>query len=234
MKKISLIVVLFFSIVSFSQQSYKYVIVPAKFEFLSKENQYNVNSLTKSFFDTEGFTTFYNTDNLPENLAKNRCIALQVYVGEENKMFSTNITIQVKDCSGKILVESKKGTSREKDFQKAYNEAFRMALTSLKGQLNIETEEKKPIVLTEVAENPNEIEFKNDPALLVAIPVENGYKLVDSDPKTVLTIQKTSSDDIFMAQKGNQQGTFLKKMNGWFFEYYQDGKLISEKVNVKF
>jgi hypothetical protein len=29
-------------------------------------------------------------------------------------------------------------------------------------------------------------------------------------------------------------GVFLKKINGWFFEYYQKETLVSEKVEVKF
>lgn len=41
-------------------------------------------------------------------------------------------------------------------------------------------------------------------------------------------------DDVFIGKKGEIQGTFLKKINGWYFDYYQEGKLISEKVSVKF
>jgi hypothetical protein len=69
---------------------------------------------------------------------------------------------------------------------------------------------------------------------LFALPIENGYKIVDSEPKVVYFIQNTSNENVFMAKKGDIQGTFLKKNTGWFFEYYQEGKLISEKVNVKF
>jgi uncharacterized beta-barrel protein YwiB (DUF1934 family) len=34
--------------------------------------------------------------------------------------------------------------------------------------------------------------------------------------------------------KGNSQGAFIQKGNEWFFEYYENEKLVSEKVAVKF
>jgi len=37
---------------------YKYIIVPKKFDFLKKENQYRVNSYTKFLFDKEGIRYF--------------------------------------------------------------------------------------------------------------------------------------------------------------------------------
>jgi hypothetical protein len=58
--------------------------------------------------------------------------------------------------------------------------------------------------------------------------------LVDSDPKTIMLIYKTSHSDVFIAEKNDFTGVFLKKNNGWFFEYYQNNNLISEKVEVKF
>jgi hypothetical protein len=44
----------------------------------------------------------------------------------------------------------------------------------------------------------------------------------------------TSIENVFTAKKGTITGTFLKKNSGWFFEYYQNDTLLSEKVEVKF
>lgn len=241
MQKLSLIIVFFVSIVSFSQKKYEYVIVPKKFEFL-KENEYNLNALTKSFFETEGFSVYYNSDEFPKELAHNRCLAFYVDAIETNKLFTTNIVIQIKDCQNKILFESLQGSSRDKSYEIAYKEAFRFALTSLKGQLNFkntfnkkEVAEKTVIVEDVVAEViPTTPQKSSNPNQLFALPIENGYKLVDSEPNVIYIIQNSSDVNVFIALKGEIHGVFQKKINGWYFDYYQDGKLISEKVSVKF
>ena len=53
-------------------------------------------------------------------------------------------------------------------------------------------------------------------------------------PNVIYTIQETSVSNIYIAQKGTVNGVFQKKIDGWYFDYYQNGKLISEKVSVKF
>ena len=44
----------------------------------------------------------------------------------------------------------------------------------------------------------------------------------------------TSNPTMYTAIKENVTGVLISKDNQWFFEYYQDEKLISEKINVKF
>jgi len=241
MKKLILVFVVLVSMFSFSQEKYEYVIVPKKFEFL-KENEYNLNALTKSFFETEGFIVYYDTDELPIDLANNRCKALFANAVESNKLFTTNVVIEIKDCQNKILIESFKGSSREKSYEIAYKEAFRFALTSLKGQLNFKNNfekkevEEKPVIVEDVVAEviPATPQKSTNPNQLFALPIENGYKLVDSVPNVIYIIQNSSEGNVFIASKGEIHGVFHKKINGWYFDYYQDGKLISEKVSVKF
>ena len=242
MKKLMLVFVVLVSLFSFSQEKYEYVIVPKKFDFFTNENEYNLNALTKSFFETEGFVVYYDKDQLPKDLAENRCKVIYADAVENNNMFKTRITIQIKDCQNKILLESFEGTSSEKTYKIAYNEAFRFALTSLKGQLNFknnfekkEIEEKPSVVEDVVAEViPKTPQKSTNPNQLFALPIENGYKLVDSVPNVIYIIQNSSEGNVFIASKGQIHGVFQKKINGWYFDYYQDGKLISEKVSVKF
>ncbi len=242
MKRFFVLAVLLVATISLAQEKYEYVIVPTKFDFFKNENEYNLNALTKSFFETEGFAVYYDKDELPKDLAENRCKAFYVDAVENNNMFKTRITIQIKDCQNKILLESFEGSSREKTYKIAYNEAFRFALTSLKGQLNFknnfdkkEVEEKHVVVEDVVAEViPATPQKSTNPNQLFALPIENGYKLVDSVPNVIYIIQNSSEANVFIASKGEIYGVFQKKINGWYFDYYQDGKLISEKVNVKF
>ena len=51
-------------------------------------------------------------------------------------MFITKINFELKDCANKIIYTSIQGSSKEKEYQKSYNESFRMALSAMKGQLN--------------------------------------------------------------------------------------------------
>jgi len=58
--------------------------------------------------------------------------------------------------------------------------------------------------------------------------------LIDTTPKIVLTLLKTSEENYYIASNGTVNGIVLKENENWFFEYYKDGKLISDKLLVKF
>ena len=103
MKKLFLLLLLGFSF-SFAQGNYKYVVVPLKFSFFNENNKYNLNAMTKSFFEREGFEAFYDTDQFPKELAQNRCSALFVNVIENNNLFVTKINVEIKD--NKVLLVS--------------------------------------------------------------------------------------------------------------------------------
>ncbi len=233
MKKIALFLLLVTYTFSFAQENYKYVIVPKKFSFFNEENKYNTNLLTKSFFENEGFQVFYDTDSMPTELSKNRCLALFVDVNENNSLFQKKVTIQIKDCYNKMLYISVQGVSKEKEFDKAYSVAFRAALSSLKGKMKFKNSNE---VSTEtVTKSLPVTEIKNTTAnALFAIPLQNGFKIVDDVPNVVYELLATSMENVYSAKKGSISGTFLKKNAGWFFEYYENDKLVSEKVNVKF
>lgn len=232
MRKLVLLLMLFGFSFSFAQENYKYIIVPKKFSFFKEENKYNLNVMTKTFFEKEGFEVYFDTDEFPKDLAENRCLALIVNPTENNSMFSTKITIELKDCYNKITYTSEEGTSKQKEFQKGYTEAFREALSSMKGKLNI----KKSVVNSNDPEvvKPVVAEVKKATEKLSAIPTESGYNLVNEQSETIINLQKTSNSNIFTATKGTLSGILIKKNSGWFFEYYEGEKLISEKIDVKF
>ena len=238
MKKIILIITLFLSSISFAQESYKYIIIPSQFSFFKEANKYGLNELTKSFFEKEGFQVIYDTDKFPNDLAENRCSALYTNVLEKSNMLTTTITFEIKDCQNNLLLTSKEGDSRDKEYQKAYNESFREALISMRGLLRFKPVEivkpiENPVVISENKPNTNAAIIVNENQLF-AIPISNGFKLVDSEPKTIMLVKSTSAENVFIAQKEEISGVLLKKNNVWFFEYYNGDKLISEKVEVKF
>lgn len=237
MKKLLFFLLLLGFSFSFAQENYKYVIVPKKFSFFSDENEYNTSSMTKAFFEKEGFIVYYDTDQFPSDLANNRCLAFYVNALKKSNMFITKINFELKDCANNLIYTSIQGSSREKEYQKSYNESFRMALGAMAGQLNFTNSstgnaliEKETVIATPIA-----VESKNVPMeRLTAIAIQNGYKLVDSVPTVIYELLATSIENVFTAKKGTISGTFLKKNTGWYFEYYQGDQLVSEKVDVKF
>jgi hypothetical protein len=290
MKRYFLVLLLFVSFSGYSQNTisnYKYVVVPEKFNFLKQKDQYSLNSLTKGLLEYKGFTVYFDNAELPGEVANNKCLALSADVLEKSGMFSTTITLVLKDCKGNIVFKSKEGTSREKEFKIAYNMALRDAFTSLnqlpysyngstnepvpptiattapavsakptvtastvpvKSTDSVTNKPVEPVITTPAPVAPvkpteaaSTVPVKsmevvsNQPAgTLYAQAIANGYQLIDTTPKIVLTLLKTSAENYFIASNATVNGIVLKKNEGWVFEYYKDGKLVSEKLLVKF
>jgi hypothetical protein len=263
MKRYVLVLFLFLPFLGYSQNTinnYKYVVVPEKFSFLKENDQYLLNSLTKALLQDKGFTAYFDNAELPAEVANNKCRALSADLLEKNGMFTTSLTLLLKDCQGNIVFKSKEGKSREKDYRAAYDMALRDALTSVSYTYNASANESAPPVVTTTAsaapEKPiatttSTVPVKpvvaattpakateavtNQPVgTLYAQAIANGYQLIDTTPKIVLTLLKTSAENYFIASNATANGIVLKKGEDWFFEYYKDGKLISEKLLVKF
>ena len=66
------------------------------------------------------------------------------------------------------------------------------------------------------------------------VATENGYNLMTIGANsTIFQIFKTSSKDVFLAQRNNVNGILIKKANTWFFEYYNQNRLQSEQIEVE-
>jgi hypothetical protein len=243
---------LFIASYCFSQSvnDYKAVIIPVKYDFLKTENQYRLQTLTKFNLEKAGFTAFYSNESIPKELS-DRCNMLYVDVQKENAFLITKLFITLKDCYGTIVFQSGFGKSREKDFQVSYIEALNEAFQSVyalnykysgKTSTDIKsvpvlqsiTVAAVPSVTTKKEVSESKISENKSDDLLYAQPTAYGYQLIDSEPKVVMKVYKTSNPASFMATKGSVQGVLVAKDNQWFFEYYQNDQLISEKVEVKF
>lgn len=276
MKRYILLFLLLSSFSVYAQNTinnYKYVVVPEKFSFLKQSDQYGLNSLTKALLAEKGFTVYLDNAELPSEIANNKCQALNVDLLEKNSMFTTSLTLLLKDCQGNVVFKSKEGKSREKEYRVSYNLALRDAFTSLdavpyayNGATNAQpvqstvTTTAPPVVTvngstqaaivtssatvttapaiaantTATVAKPVQVETNQPSGTLYAQAIANGYQLIDTTPKIVLTLLKTSVQDYFIANNGTSNGIVLKKNDSWFFEYYKDGKLNSEKLLVKF
>jgi hypothetical protein len=163
----------------------------------------------------------------------------------------------LKDCSGNIIFKGKEGRSREKEFYAAYTEALNEAFSSLKN-VPYKYDSTQPAQAQQSAAAPSAASTTAPvmPAsaaspqgsasplqaaadisgTLYAQVMPNGYQLIDTIPKKVLTLLKTSVPDCFLAETVGRasNGIVFKKNGEWFFEYYKDGTLVSQKLAIRF
>jgi hypothetical protein len=250
--KIRILFLLFFvASYSFSQSvnDYKAVIVPLKFEFLKSNNQYRLATISKFELGKTGFQAYYDNDPISDQNIL-RCDLLNFDVVSKKSFLTTKLYIVFKDCYGKIIFQSETGVSREKDYELAYREALNGAFVSVyalnykytgENKVSLVSSVKAEAVTEEVVPpalkvNSDELVglAKTNAKLLYAQPTVAGFQLVDSSPSVVMTVYRTSLEECYIALKGNRQGVLIEKDHQWFFEYYQDDKLISEKIEVKF
>jgi hypothetical protein len=244
MKVVALLLAVFFTVTARSQNtinSYKYVLVPERFEFLKTDNQYGLNTLTKTLLEGVGFTTFMTNEALPAEVADNKCNALKAELVEKKKFLATGLILLLKDCQGTIIYKSEEGKSREKEWGAAYAEALKNAFTSLDAaQYKYDSTRATQVIPTTVSVAPAAVAaatpatFTENKDVLYAQANSTGYQLIDTSPKKVMTLLKTSQQDNFIADDGVSKGIVFRKNGEWFFEYYKDDKLVSLKLNIKF
>ena len=255
MKKF-LILFLLFTAVGFAQNlnGYQYAMVPAKFTFLKEENMYNLNLLTKMYLQKYGFETYYSNETAPDEFVNSNCNKIYIDVLENNNMFITKLKVVIKDCKGTVLATSEEGTSRDKEYRVAYNEALRMAFDNfgiLKTHKFQPTEKSLGMIgepaqslenteKSEVLEKGlySKKELASDQMFIKqynVVATKNGFNLIttDSDYK-IFQIFKTTSNEIFITNRDNVFGVLIKKNNNWFFEYYDENVLKSELIKVAF
>jgi len=244
-----LLIALLSSFIGFSQSvnDYKAVIVPLKYDFLKTENQYRMSTMTKSNLSKAGFQAFYVNEELPAGYG-DRCDLLYVDVKRDNGFLITKLFVEFKDCYGKVIYTSEIGKSKEKDYEVAYRECLDLAFVSISklhykysGKAVASTVKTSsatvaaPVVAAATLVAATPAPDLKDPNLLYAQPTESGYQLIDKTPKVVMKLLKTSQSNVFIAIKDNVQGSLILKEDGqWYFESYQNDKLVSEKIVVKF
>tara|TARA_R110002049_G_scaffold148175_1_gene311050 strand:- start:6588 stop:7412 length:825 start_codon:yes stop_codon:yes gene_type:complete len=146
---VSFILISLYGIAQKNINDYKYIIVPKEYNFSKSEDQYQLNSLTKFLFNKYGYDAYF-TDELPEDLKSDRCLALMASVtNEKGSMFKTKLQIELKDCYDAVVMTSKIGESRIKTYDKAYSQALRDAFETFKEleySYVAEEETEKPMV----------------------------------------------------------------------------------------
>ncbi|HWB25571.1 MAG TPA: hypothetical protein VG738_08830 [Chitinophagaceae bacterium] len=251
MKARILIIFLLFAAAGHAQQNllnnYRYVMVPYKYSFSKTDNQYGLSTTTKALLEQKGFVVFFDNDTLPPALAANRCSMLTADVQDNSGMFTTKLTLLLKDCNGRIIFQGKEGKSREKEYYPAYNAALQDAFASLNAmayKYDGTQPAQQPQATAAVTQPAVAVPQPSSPvvstpvsagsSVLYAQPTATGYQLVDTSPKKVLSLFKTSVQDYYIAQAETGSGLVFKRNGEWFYEYYQGDTLVSRKLEIKF
>lgn len=177
-----------------------------------------------------GFKAYLDTDILADDITN--CNKINVDVVIDGNLFTTKLKVVLTDCKNNILFTSAEGKSKSKEYKVTYNEALRSAFDSFNTlHYRYSPTEKKD--KEHVRSNTLDSTNRNSDVLFVQ-PMPHGFQLVNSTPKVIIKFFVTSNKDCFIAEKENINGVLLTINNQWYFEYYQEGKLTSEKVDVKF
>lgn len=194
--------------------NYKYIIVPKRFGAFKTENKYQTSTLVKHLFTEKGFTVVYD-DELPEDLANNRCLGLTADLLNNSSLFATKTAITLKDCQNNEVFRTIEGRSKIKDYRDAYWEALKESFVSFDGMDYAYTPKEK--IKTKVAdEKPVTISFKDDvksmdnepnPKVVeqVATPEKQIYK--NKQPVASNITQAEAVEEPKEAQKMEEQGT---------------------------
>lgn len=243
MKKVLLSLILLLSFASYSQNinDYQYVIVPKKFTFLKEADKYGLNTTVKLLLQKYGFKAYFDDESFAEENNGNRCDFLSADLVNESGFMITKLKVSLKDCKGNVVYQTQMGSSRDKKYTVAYNQALRAAAQSFE-TLNYSYTGKSvtnQVSPSEVVEEittvtPDVVPSSNSGVFFFAQPIPNGYQVVNSEPKVVMRLFITSQKNVFLAVRENRQGVVILKNNQWFFEYYENGNLVSESINLKF
>ena len=138
---------------------YKYIIVPKKFSDFKSENQYQTSTLVKFYFTKNGFNAIYD-DEMPLDLAENRCLGLVADLKNNSSLFTTKVSIALKDCHNVEVYRSIEGASKIKEYDEAYKEAIQESFVSFTG-MDYKYEPKEP---NDIKSSENEIivSFRDD------------------------------------------------------------------------
>jgi hypothetical protein len=125
----------------------------------------------------------------------------------------------------------------KEDYEGAQSKTIKKALTTAVAQIKM-ADSKVASEQAKDAENKANTFWEKNQSLagivLYAQAVDNGFQLVDSTPKIVLNIISTSQPGYYNANVDKKYGVVFMKNSQWVFEYFVEGKLISEQLIIKF
>jgi len=112
--------------------NYKYIIVPTKFDAFKKANEHQTSTLIKYMLVENGFNAVYD-NAMPVDLVGDRCLGLLLDLKDDSSLFTTKVTLILKDCLSNEVYTTKEGISKQKEYKSAYTEAIKECFQTLTG-----------------------------------------------------------------------------------------------------
>ena len=232
MKKIVIAILILLTTFSYSQNSqkkYKYILVPLQYGFTSEPNQFQLNVLTRVMLKEEGFEVYMSEgEKKPREVTENQCLALKADVIKDGGLFTTKLIFRLKDCFGKLVYESS-GTSREKAFKDAYQEALRDALEDFQVVSasylkinNVEEQEQSTVKIVDTSkEEVQNLAFEDQADAYTynnntfwLLKKDNNYILYQDKGNTVLATLEMADRGTFAYDSADIDGAAYFNANG--------------------
>ena len=237
-----------------SINDYKYISVPDKFDFLKSKDQYQLNSLTVFLLQKQRFTVLDKSENYPMDLAQNNCLLLNANVIKLKGFLTTKLQLELTNCKNRVVFSSEVGTSKFKEYKRAYHEALRDAFASSEfnyaysgiNNMDVVPEPPKtdasstPVSVTELAvekEEPQKVEASvlADEVVsgLLIQQTNSGYDFIDVVSKTIkFSTHATLFDNVYIID--GQEGIIYKRGQNWVREYIENGNTTIEAFNIQY
>ena len=180
--------------------SFKYIIVPKRFDIFTEDNIHQTSVLIKHLFTERGYLAVYD-DELPADLVDRRCLGAVVELENNSTLLKTNLVIALRDCNSALIFKSPQGSSKKKDFKEAYHEAIREAFAvfdDMEYQYKPEEETEEVVTVSfeddikTVEEVKEETVSTESTVTQVATPEEQYYR--DMRPETTSYVKSETSD----------------------------------------
>jgi hypothetical protein len=226
-----------------SLSDYSFVVVPDTFDFLSTDNQYQLNDMTKYYFDKNGFNAYFFNE-LPR---VDNCDGLWADVESIAGFTRTKIIVVLKDCKGNEVYRGEEGTSKQKDYRKSYQDALRNAFNTFEA-LNIR--QVAGVVRKDITGKNNQEKMQvvedntKEETLKASVAPKNKFNSYTHNATSYLLKKSDSGYDLYQ-EYGNSEsglvfkGTILQSEKGYngilfetqyqcFFSENKDLLLVSE------
>ncbi|MGS0748303.1 hypothetical protein [Halpernia sp. GG3] len=154
---------------------YKYLYVPQDFKDF-QDNQFELNSTLVKKLKTKGYEVIQTENRLwPEELKQDPCKVAVINVIKSGNMFKTKLTLEAKDCNGKVLI-SQQGASDEKEYETGYSEALQNILKSIPNSSPLFKFSEVKAIFVE----------KNEPITVKSVEITKSRSIIQpkSEPKT--------------------------------------------------
>lgn len=182
-KLLSLSIIILFAFGGFAQNElnpYKYIIVPKKYDFLKRENQYRVNSYVNYLFEKEGFRTIYQGENYPDELLNNPCLGLKAMVSDDSSSFTTKVYIYLENCNDQVVYRTEQCKSKVKDLNKTYVDALNKCFVGIK---SLDYKYDAALAMNSGSKTESKVD-RNEPTMVAAVKETEHMNQKPQDTKT--------------------------------------------------